>query len=231
MSTGSVITDSNQRIIGGFESIRDITLKVEAEQKLELLTELTQEGILMVDESCRIVFANSTMAEISGFPLEQLVGMEISEILDHDQELVITDLMRNADSEKRLTFCGMLEPFGKSSEGCRAFETCVGVTCIGKNHLACLYFRDLTERIEVERELRKTNNFLHNIIQGSVDGIIVLDSTGNVLIFNEGAERILGYRAEEVIGHPEVFEKSYSRNWRSITCARCAAISTAPQES
>jgi PAS domain S-box-containing protein len=38
-----------------------------------------------------------------------------------------------------------------------------------------------------------------------VDGIVVVDNKGNPLIFNEGAERILGYKAKEVIGHPEVF--------------------------
>ena len=39
------------------------------------------------------------------------------------------------------------------------------------------------------------------------DGIVVVDTKGVPLIFNEGAERILGYSAEEVIGHPEVLER------------------------
>jgi PAS domain S-box-containing protein len=39
-----------------------------------------------------------------------------------------------------------------------------------------------------------------NLIQTSSDGIIANDPKGNVIIFNEGAERILGYRKEEVIG-------------------------------
>jgi PAS domain S-box-containing protein len=38
----------------------------------------------------------------------------------------------------------------------------------------------------------------------------VVDTKGSILIFNEGAERILGYKAEEVIGHPEVFRKFYN---------------------
>ncbi len=39
---------------------------VEAEQKITLLTEMTQEGIMMVDEDQRIIFANTRMAEIFG---------------------------------------------------------------------------------------------------------------------------------------------------------------------
>jgi PAS domain S-box-containing protein len=42
-----------------------------------------------------------------------------------------------------------------------------------------------------------------------VDGIVVVDTKGNVLIFNKGAERILGYKAKEVVGHSEVFRKFY----------------------
>jgi PAS domain S-box-containing protein len=38
------------------------------------------------------------------------------------------------------------------------------------------------------------------LVQTSMDGIIVNDMSGNVLIFNEGASRILGYQPEEVIG-------------------------------
>ena len=33
-----------------------------------------------------------------------------------------------------------------------------------------------------------------------MDGIIVTDMKGNILIFNKGAESITGYTAEEVIG-------------------------------
>jgi PAS domain S-box-containing protein len=85
----------------------------------------------------------------------------------------------------------------------------MAVSRVGKSVLTYIYFRDLTERIDIERQLRKANSFLSNIIQSSVDGIVVVDTSGNVLVFNEGAERILGYKAEEVIGHPEVFQQFY----------------------
>ena len=66
--SASIITDSEGRVIGGFEAVRDITPVVEAEQKIDLLTELTQEGLLMADENHRIIFANSRMAEILDIP-------------------------------------------------------------------------------------------------------------------------------------------------------------------
>ena len=53
--------------------------------------------------------------------------------------------------------------------------------------------QDTTEELEKRHELE------HNLIQTSMDGIIANDRQGNILIFNEGAERIYGYTREEAI--------------------------------
>jgi len=58
--------------------------------------------------------------------------------------------------------------------------------------------RDVTDRFKLEEEVRKSNTFLENVIKSTVDGIVVVDTKGNVLIFNEGMERLTGYSAREV---------------------------------
>ncbi len=58
--------------------------------------------------------------------------------------------------------------------------------------------RDVTARIKLEREAQKSNVFFQNVIQSTVDGIVVVDTKGNVLIFNEGMERLTGYTAKEI---------------------------------
>ncbi|HDR15690.1 MAG TPA: PAS domain-containing protein [Desulfobacteraceae bacterium] len=67
--------------------------------------------------------------------------------------------------------------------------------------------RDVTERIHLEMKAQETNVFLQNVIQSTVDGIVVVDTRGYVLIFNEGMERLTGYPAEEIIrnGHITAF--------------------------
>ena len=59
---------------------------------------------------------------------------------------------------------------------------------------------DITDRKKMERELKEANDFLMNLIESSVDGIIVTDMKGDILIFNKGAEDLLGYKSEEVVG-------------------------------
>ena len=58
--------------------------------------------------------------------------------------------------------------------------------------------RDVTDRFKLEDEVRKSNTFLENVIKSTVDGIVVVDTKGYVLIFNEGMERLTGYSAREV---------------------------------
>jgi PAS domain S-box-containing protein len=206
----SIITDSQGNVIGGFEALRDITPIVEAERKIDLITELTQEGILMADEGQRLLFVNSKMAEILGRPKQELIGQDLGEALTPQHRRMAEDLCRKLEEghSQEMQFCSTLDSRPGSPEG-RAFETCMAASRIGRNILTCIYLRDLTERIRTERELYKTNIFLQNVIRCSVDGIVVVDVKGNVLIFNEGAERILGYTAEEMVGAPEMLFRFY----------------------
>ncbi len=61
-------------------------------------------------------------------------------------------------------------------------------------------FRDVTQRFVLESQVRKLDELERKLVQASIDGIVVNDMAGNVLIFNEGAAKILGYTPEEVIG-------------------------------
>ncbi|HEY3347921.1 MAG TPA: PAS domain-containing sensor histidine kinase [Nitrospirota bacterium] len=47
---------------------------------------------------------------------------------------------------------------------------------------------------------RETAGLYRAIIDNVVDGIITIDETGRILSFNRAAEKIFGYKAEEVIG-------------------------------
>jgi hypothetical protein len=61
--------------------------------------------------------------------------------------------------------------------------------------------RDLTERREAEARLRQSEEMMRLLIQSVKDyGIFMLDPEGRVASWNSGAQRIKGYRREEIIG-------------------------------
>jgi PAS domain S-box-containing protein len=58
----------------------------------------------------------------------------------------------------------------------------------------------MLEKVRLQKELIETNNFLESIVEKAGDAISVVDLEGKVLYWNEGAERIYGYKKEEVLG-------------------------------
>jgi PAS domain S-box-containing protein len=209
--SASIITDPSGRVIGGFEAVRDITPIVEAERKIKLLTELTQEGILMLDEDQRILFANTRMGEIVGCSKEALIGKELGEVVSPQHKRMAAELtqMVGEGCEEERQFCSTLEQLDEDQGAGRFFETHMAASRIGSKILTCLYLRDLTYRVKIHQQLQKINIFFNNIIRCSVDGIVVIDTKGNPLIFSEGAERILGYKADEIIASRENFQRFY----------------------
>ena len=58
----------------------------------------------------------------------------------------------------------------------------------------------ITLRRSLEKELRETKEFLENVMESSVDGILTTDLKGKITYQNRAMEEILGYPKEEAFG-------------------------------
>jgi len=61
------------------------------------------------------------------------------------------------------------------------------------------YFKDMREVKRLQQELHTLFEFEHNLIQSSIDAIIASDRDGSIIVFNQQAEKLLGYSANEMI--------------------------------
>jgi two-component system sensor histidine kinase/response regulator len=62
-------------------------------------------------------------------------------------------------------------------------------------------FYDVTETIELVTELEDLNRNYEELLDSVAEiGVIVVDSNGIVTLFNSGAENMLGYSADEIVG-------------------------------
>ncbi len=69
-----------------------------------------------------------------------------------------------------------------------------------------------------EQELRNEKEFSENLLETANSIIVVLDTNGNILLFNKHAEIITGYKKEEVIGKNwfELFTKKQEQNTHKV---------------
>lgn len=54
--------------------------------------------------------------------------------------------------------------------------------------------------LEANAELQETKRYLTRLIESSPDAIFATDKANNVVLFNEGAEKLLGYQVQDILG-------------------------------
>jgi PAS domain S-box-containing protein len=200
-------TQSEDGRIKTYAYVRDITERKkferdlrESEEKYRNLFERVRHGLFISSKEGKFLDCNQALLDMLGYPTKE-------EFLKID---IVQDLYVNP--EDRETFMALVENLGfvkdfevefkkKNNERITVLLTATAKrdekgTTIGYEGLNI----DITDRKKMEKELKEANDFLINLIESSVDGIIVTDMKGDILIFNKGAENLLGYKAEEVAG-------------------------------
>ena len=200
-------TRSEDGRIKTYAYIRDITERKkfekdlrESEEKYRNLFERVRHGLFISAKEGHFLDCNQAMWGLLGY-------QDKEEFLKID---IVKDLYVNPEDRK--TFMELVEKLGfikdfevefkkKNGERITVLLTATAKrdekgTIIGYEGLNI----DITDRKKMEKELKEANDFLMNLIESSVDGIIVTDMKGDILIFNKGAEDLLGYKSEEVVG-------------------------------
>nr|WP_246276642.1 PAS domain S-box protein [Microcoleus asticus] len=174
------------------------------EAKYYSMFENAVSGIFQTTESGRYISANPALARIYGYNSAAELMSCLTDISDQ--------LYVNPD--RRDQFVSALQEQGIVSD----FESQIyrrdgTIIWIAENARAVcdeagklLYYEgfveDITQRKQAESGLRESEERLRLIIEGVKDyAIFMLDTEGYVASWNSGAERILGYRAHEIIGN------------------------------
>jgi two-component system NtrC family sensor kinase len=200
-------TRSEDGRIKTYAYIRDITERKkfekelkESEEKFRNLFERVRHGLFISSREGRFLDCNQAMLEMLGYhDKEEFLKIDITKDLyvnpedrNKFQRLVekegfVKDFEVEFMKKKGEKITVLLTAHAKRDENGEI---------IGYEGLNI----DISDRKRMERELKEMNEFLTNMIESSVDGIIVTNMKGDILIYNKGAENILGYKIEEVVG-------------------------------
>jgi two-component system cell cycle sensor histidine kinase/response regulator CckA len=159
------------------------------------------DAVISTDIDGRIVFANSVAQVLLGWPEAELTGKPLDEVFRIINEFgrgpvesPVTKVMREGKSVglARHTILiardGSEIPIDNSGASIQHEGRTVGVV---------LVFRDVTERRRAERDTA----YLAALVESTGDAIIGSSPEGVIQSWNPAAERLYGYRAEEMIGH------------------------------
>jgi PAS domain S-box-containing protein len=196
---------------------RDITERARADKKLRRSEELFRlmvenvidYAIFLLDPKGLIVSWNAGAERIKGYRAEEIIGQHFRIFYPPDAE------PGYPESELRMAAArGRFEDEGwrLRKDGSRFWANVV-ITALRDEQGNLRGFskitRDLSERKRQEERLKQSEERSRLLIEGVKDyGIFMLDPQGRVSSWNAGAERIKGYKAEDIIG--ESFSRFYT---------------------
>ncbi len=196
------------------ESLRDKTHRIsraryEAERRLRGIDSLKEhfeagaDGVVVLDDAGRILFVNRAAERITGFARDGLLGSELVDLVAPEQRTHVSDAVSKVLAGVNVeTFDLELS----TTSGSPVWVSASTSTVLAGTGAVILAFRDVTAERALELELRSTKEFLERLIDSTVDAIIAADMRGTLILFNQGAERLFGYRARDVIGKLPVWE-------------------------
>ncbi|MGB8543674.1 MAG: PAS domain S-box protein [Candidatus Acidiferrales bacterium] len=185
---------------------RDVTKLKQTEQALRLseernrlLFESNPHPVFVYDcATLAILDVNQAAIANYGYSREELLTLTMKDLRPpEDVPALINVLAALPDSSQGY---GVWRHRKKDGTPLHAEITSNPIIYGGKN-ARLVVATDVTERKETEEALRRSEERFRLMVENVVDyAILTLDPAGHIKTWNAGAERIKGYRAEEIIG-------------------------------
>lgn len=182
----------------------------ESEQKYRRIVETANDGIWMLDDSFRTIFANQRLASLLGFTVSEMLGRSLFDfVFEEDSQQSPADLQQPRDLVSDHVQARYRRRDGSELWALVArtptFDEAGAFTGVLK------MVSDVTEhrRAEQERQrARETVLLLSEAVDQTADSVIVTDPSGRIEYVNPAFETTTGYTREEALGRTPRLLKS-----------------------
>lgn len=219
---GVVVSALNEMIAGLKSSYHSIKQR---EEHVRLLLNSTAEAIYGVDKAGICTFVNPACLSMLGYEDEEdLIGRNMHDLIHHTR----TDGSPYPGEECKIAIATMAGEISHSDD--ELYWRCDGSgfpveywshPIVHEDAIvgSVVTFFDITERLQVERELHEHRENLQKLVdertaelnqQATIidqihDSVVSTDMQGMITSWNKGAERLFGYSAQEAIGQSIAF--------------------------
>lgn len=167
------------------------------------------DGVMVVGRDGHIVFANRRTEALSGYPLAELIGMPVEELVPESVRALHVHHRAAYDDAPTMRAMGTTQDIRVRRRDGTEFAADIALSPlrIDDADLVLATVRDTSQRRAAEVELQREQARLRLVTENVRDyAIFMLDPDGRVDTWGVGAERMLGFVAEQVVGrHVSVF--------------------------
>lgn len=181
-------------------------LSAENSRRFKGAFEHSPNGMALIDLQGRYLHVNDAMTRILGYTQDEfheLTADKITHIEDRDTDhLQKKDiLMGKTESytvEKRFVHKSRATVYGLLNVALLQADK-------GSDPYFIMQINDITQRVIAEKQQQASLRDLENLMRATTEvSIVQVDQQGIIVKFNRGAERLLGYSAEEVVGKAHI---------------------------
>jgi len=181
-----------------FERARAEGNIIDAEEKFRSLVENALVGIYILQDEM-YAYVNPKYEEIFGYKKGEMFGINAWDVVSPEHKaLVMENIRKRLDNEVKsiqYTFKAL------KKDGTLIDVEVKGSKMLYNGKLAVIgTLQDITDRLKVEQELRSSRQKLLLHVERTPLGVIEWDMNFNVSQWNHSAERIFGWKKEEILG-------------------------------
>ncbi len=223
-------------VVIGIENIhpREITRELlTSRHHLELMLNKLSEGVMEINGNGQVVFLNPAVTALFHLGSYDIIGTNFFDLFPAEERKRVIDLWES--DERSVRKIDSAHPL-QIDASLMTLEI-IPLPGSGRRIPALAIFNDITQLKHAERNLRESNEFLTRILNSSFStSILTTDLDRNILFWNTGAERLFGYRSDEVIGkkidflYPSEEERRQADMLRERICREKTEISTEIRE-
>lgn len=168
----------------------------------DLLVNAIPSSVLLVDRNLQVLFANRNFLEKTCRGKDNIVGMRLSQVFpkvileEVGLEAAIRSVFDNGGSTQgqRLTYQAPGVPLRTY------YYRMIPVIWTANVDAVLLLMEDVSEQVQLSKEVHCAERHLASVVDSASDIVLSTDNEGRILTWNPAAERISGYRADDVRG-------------------------------
>ena len=205
-TTRFTVKNDRDGILGLAAIVRDVTESkklasdlAENQERFRHIFEDSPLGVALVGLDSRLLLVNQSFSDITGYSPEEMKGKSFADFTHPEDAPNDLDQFRRMVAGEFPRY--QLEKRFVHKDGHDVWV--IRVAAVIKDEKGKpLYGLGMLMDISSKKKSEETQRFLTYLLEQTGDGIVVADLEGNIVQWNKGAEKIFGYKAEEILGKP-----------------------------